>query len=145
MTDFECFIVDNGSNDGSLDTLPKLGSRFKIIRLGENTGFAAANNYAARLAKAPWIALLNPDAFARPNWLKNLLKAPSLAKGVTMAGSTQYLALEDVPTLDGAGDNYHASGIAYRAGYGKKNYALPPQVLSLALAPPPLFTAARPF
>jgi len=70
-TDFECFIVDNGSEDGSLATLPKLDDRFKVIELGYNAGFAVGNNHAAKLASSPWIALLNPDAFARPDWLEN--------------------------------------------------------------------------
>ena len=118
--DFECFIVDNGSDDGSMATLPDLDERFTILELGENTGFAAANNTAAKLAKAPWIALLNPDAFARPEWLAELLKASNTALNITMVGSTQYLALADTPTLDGVGDCYHFSGIAFRAGYGKQ-------------------------
>jgi N-acetylglucosaminyl-diphospho-decaprenol L-rhamnosyltransferase len=118
--DFECFIVDNGSTDGSMATLPKLDDRFIIMKLGENAGFAAANNIAAKLAKAPWLALLNPDAFARQDWLEQLLKASTAALNITMVGSTQYLALADTPTLDGIGDCYHVSGIAYRAGYGKK-------------------------
>jgi len=37
-----------------------------------------------------------------------------------MVGSTQYLALAETPTLDGAGDCYHFSGIAFRAGYRHK-------------------------
>lgn len=118
-SDFECFIVDNGSTDNSLATLPKLDKRFKIIELGYNAGFAVGNNHAANLANAPWIALLNPDAFARPDWIENLLLETTRAPNISMVGSTQYLALADQPTLDGAGDCYHASGIAYRAGYGK--------------------------
>ena len=118
--DFECFIVDNGSTDGSMSTLPKLDDRFILMELGENTGFAAANNTAAKLAKAPWLALLNPDAFARPDWLEQLLKASNTALNITMVGSTQYLALAETPTLDGVGDCYHFSGIAFRAGYGKQ-------------------------
>ncbi len=122
--DFECFIVDNASQDGSIAALPKLDDRFTIIELGANTGFAAANNLAAKRAKSPWIALLNPDAFARKDWLENLLKATQLAPNITMVGSAQFLALADTPTLDGVGDCYHASGIAFRAGYGKQ-YPVP--------------------
>ena len=123
--DFECLIVDNGSEDGSLATLPKLDKRFQIIELGYNAGFAVANNHAAKLAKSTWIALLNPDAFARPDWLENLLKETVDHPSAGMIGSTQYLALEKTPTLDGAGDCYHFSGIAFRAGYGRK-YSPPP-------------------
>ncbi len=118
--DFECFIVDNGSTDGSMQTLPKLDERFRIIELGENTGFAKANNIAAKQAKSPWLALLNPDAFARNNWLEELLKAVQENPKISMVGSTQYLALAKIPTLDGIGDCYHFSGIAYRAGFGKQ-------------------------
>lgn len=116
VDNFEAFIVDNGSTDGSLDTLPVLDARFTIIKAGENLGFAAANNMAAKQARAPWLVMLNPDAFARPDWLERGL-AETTQDGVTMVGSTQYMALEP-DTLDGLGDFYHASGLAWRAGFG---------------------------
>ena len=114
--DFEAFIVDNGSTDGSLDSLPKLDARFEIIRAGENLGFAAANNLAAKKARADYLVMLNPDAFARPDWLERLLGEVT-APDVTMVGSLQYMALEP-DVLDGAGDFYHASGLAWRGGFG---------------------------
>jgi len=117
--DFECFIVDNNSTDKSLQRLPRLDSRFKIIKSDKNLGFAAANNLAASRAKGQWLALLNPDAFAHTDWLEKLLEATRLATNVTMVGSTQYMALED-NIFDGIGDEYHAFGLAYRAGYGQK-------------------------
>ncbi len=113
---FEAFIVDNGSTDGSLNTLPKLDARFSIIEAGENLGFAAANNLAAKRAVAPYLVMLNPDAFARADWLEKLL-AEVTAPDITMVGSLQYLALEP-DTLDGAGDFYHISGLAWRGGFG---------------------------
>ena len=115
-TAFEAFIVDNGSSDGSLDSLPPLDGRFDIIRAGQNLGFAAANNLAANKARADYLVMLNPDAFARVDWLENLLAEVS-APEITMVGSTQYMALEP-DMLDGLGDFYHASGLAWRAGFG---------------------------
>jgi len=116
LADFECFIVDNGSSDGSLATLPELDSRFKILKMDENLGFAAANNHAARLAKSDWLALLNPDAFAHPDWLETGLAAQDRLPNTAMIGSTQYMA--DSPELfDGLGDEYHAFGLAWRAGH----------------------------
>ncbi len=120
LENFECFIVDNGSTDHSLDALPKLDDRFSLIRLEENLGFAVANNMAAKKASADWIALLNPDAFAHPDWLENLIETPQLSTNVTMAGSRQNMALEP-GILDGLGDFYHASGLAWRAGCGHKD------------------------
>jgi len=114
---YEVFIVDNGSTDGSLETLPALDSRFTIIRTGENLGFAAANNLAARRSRGEWLALLNPDAFARPNWLSSLLAHTQQSSTIKMVGSLQYMA-DDPTVLDGVGDYYHASGLAWRAGFG---------------------------
>ncbi len=117
FTDFECILVDNGSTDGSLGTLPDLDDRFQIIEAGENLGFAAGNNLGARKASGEWLALLNPDAFAHVDWLEKLLYATTLAPNVTMVGSTQYMALEP-GIYDGVGDFYHVSGIAWRGKHG---------------------------
>jgi len=126
FTDFECFIVDNGSGDGSIAALPKLDERFTIIELGENTGFARGNNIAAKIAKGEWLALLNPDAFARTDWLEKLLEATALAPNVTMVGSTQYMALKD-NIYDGVGDFYHAAGLAWRGKHGHSTEAHTPE------------------
>ena len=117
LTNFECTLVDNGSTDGSLGTLPELDERFTIVEANENLGFAVANNRAAEQMSADWIALLNPDAFARPNWLEQGLAARAHLPNTAMVGSTQYLALEP-DRFDGLGDEYHAFGIAWRAGFG---------------------------
>lgn len=122
--DFECIILDNGSTDGSIEGLPKLDKRFEIIKLGENRGFAKANNIGAQKACADWIALLNPDAFARPDWLVKLLRETERGENITMVGSTQFMALEP-GVLDGVGDCYSIFGIAYRAGFGHR--AGPPE------------------
>lgn len=118
LSNFECFLIDNGSTDGSLDSLPDLDDRFKIIEAGENLGFAVANNRAVEQVAADWIALLNPDAFARPDWLEQGLAARQILPNTAMVGSTQYLALEP-DKFDGLGDEYHAFGVAWRAGFGK--------------------------
>jgi len=74
--DFEVLIVDNGSADGSFDSLTERYSALDIHieRLNANQGFATANNVGARLARGKWLALLNTDAFPEPDWLNNLLQ-----------------------------------------------------------------------
>lgn len=118
FTDFETFIVDNGSKDGSFTSLAPLDARFTLIDAGKNLGFAAGNNLAAVQARADWIVTLNPDAFARPDWLAALSKAIPRNPGVAMLGSLQIMS-EDPDMFDGTGDEYHMSGVAYRAGHGR--------------------------
>lgn len=116
---FHCVIVDNGSTDGSLETLGNLDARFQIIKAGENLGFAAGCNLGEKAHPSDWVAMLNPDAFAHEDWLEHLIGATTLAPNVTMVGSTQYMALEP-GVFDGLGDYYHIAGLAWRGGFGHK-------------------------
>src|SRR4030095_6781685 len=66
--DFETIVVDNGSNDGSAEMAEgEFGAR--VIRNRENRGFCAANNQGIAVARGEFVALLNNDAEADPDWL----------------------------------------------------------------------------
>lgn len=117
FTDFEVLLVDNGSDDGSVEALDTLDPRVRILHPGTNLGFAAGNNLAARSAQGRWLALLNPDAMPAPDWLERIDAATQRYPGVAMFGSTQLQA--DCPDLlDGAGDHFHPLGLAWRGGAG---------------------------
>jgi GT2 family glycosyltransferase len=117
--DFEVVLIDNGSTDGCLDVVennwPAL--RLQVMRLGENKGFAAANNLGARLARGQWLALLNSDAFPEPNWLQDLMAAVENNPEYSFFASRQ-LQAHPSTLLDGAGDIFHVSGLAWRRFYG---------------------------
>ncbi|MCB1506951.1 MAG: glycosyltransferase family 2 protein [Hyphomicrobiaceae bacterium] len=122
---FEAIVVDNASTDGSLASLP-VDSRIEVLRLGTNTGFAAACNAGFAGCTAPLVAMLNPDAFPAPDWLANLLAAAGRYPDFAMFGSLQRRT--DAPgTLDGAGDVYFAAGAFYRGGYGDLIPTPPPE------------------
>lgn len=112
-------LVDNGSTDGSLDGIPDRFSFVELVQPGANLGFAGGNNLAARMADGcEWIALLNPDAFPRPDWLERLLAAAAREPRYTMLTSTLVDA-DDHERLDGTGDVYHTSGLAFRRDHGR--------------------------
>ncbi len=120
--DFEIVLIDNGSSDGALDNVVKKYPRlnFQINKLGSNLGFAVANNIGASLARGKYLALLNADAFPEPEWLGQLLKAAEDNQDFTFFTSRQIQA-NTPELLDGTGDVYHASGLAWRQNQNRRS------------------------
>jgi len=118
VSDFEVIIIDNGSTDealvGLLDRYPKLNLHSE--HLESNVGFASANNIGARLAHGKWLVLLNADAFPEPDWLEKLLQAAETNPEYSFFASRQIQA-HNPELLDGTGDVYHISGLAWRRHY----------------------------
>ena len=115
---FEVIIIDNGSFDKEIDELAQKFSRFviRVEHLASNLGFAKANNIGARLARGKWLALLNSDAFPEPDWLEKTLEAANRCPEYSFFSSRQIqFNLPDI--LDGSGDEYHISGLAWRRFY----------------------------
>ncbi|WP_418791068.1 glycosyltransferase family 2 protein [Phosphitispora sp. TUW77] len=59
--EYEVFVVDNGSVDGSLKMLAKEYPQVRVIANGDNLGFAGANNKAIKQCLGQYILLLNSD------------------------------------------------------------------------------------
>src|ERR1700720_198725 len=77
---FEVIVVDNGSEDGSaemaLREFPENPAfRLRLIRNEANVGFCAGNNRGFRASDSEFVALLNNDAEAEPDWLAGLVSA----------------------------------------------------------------------
>lgn len=61
-TSYEIIVVDNASDDGSVERLAEVfGDRIKLIASPENLGFGKANNLGAAQATGKYLFLLNPD------------------------------------------------------------------------------------
>lgn len=119
-SNFEVLLLDNASNDDSWARAQQAAAgdpRFHFEEAGANLGFAAGNNRLAARARAPWLAFLNPDAIAAPDWLGKLLDAVVRHPGVALFGSQQ-LDDNDPAILDGAGDRYLCLGLPWRGGHG---------------------------
>lgn len=135
--DFDLWLVDNGSIDGSsvlLDDLQRnrhpswlahpLPRAAHVIRNTENLGFAEGNNQAIRLAGSRYIATLNNDAIADPGWLRALVE--TVRKGEASLGMVASTML--FSHLDGvvasAGISVHRDGVALDRGLGKLSTGL---------------------
>ncbi len=125
FSDFELIVVDNASADGSADLIDLSSFRkAELIREARNHGFSGGVNIGARRAKGRYLALLNPDCIAEPDWLEQLSRAVILHPDVAMFASTQ-ISMQDNSRIDGAGDNYFIIGIPWRGGFGLPVSELP--------------------
>lgn len=117
--DFQILVIDNGSSKQAPDGFILNYPNIKFVWNQNNLGFAAANNQAMKLLNDyEWLALLNPDAFPEPDWLENLIDAARGNPDYVMFASRQ-LIYGNLSLLDGDGDVYHVSGLAWRKNYGK--------------------------
>jgi N-acetylglucosaminyl-diphospho-decaprenol L-rhamnosyltransferase len=116
---FEIIVVDNGSRPEERPGPDDVPPGARIIQLSENCGFARGCNIAAAAAHTDLLVFLNPDAFPFPDWISALVSAADRLPLVAAFGSVQWRA-DAEGVLDGVGDMMHASGLAYRAGYGKR-------------------------
>lgn len=116
FTDFEALLIDNASPDPGDSAIAREFPFVRLIENTENLGFAGAGNQGARLARGRWFVLLNPDAYAAPDWLEQLMAAAARHANVRSFTSRQVMA-EDPALLDGLGDVMSGYGIPYRGGY----------------------------
>ncbi len=72
----EIIVIDNGSEDGSLEFLrevQKKDPRVKLIKNKTNEGFGAASNKAVRAATGEYVVLFNNDILPHSGYLKPAL------------------------------------------------------------------------
>ena len=82
-------VVDNGSTDGSVAMVRDAWPQVHLVTLGDNRGFAAANNAgirATRGTRSRWILLLNSDTIVGDGALDALIDRAEAGPDVGIAG-----------------------------------------------------------
>jgi GT2 family glycosyltransferase/lipopolysaccharide/colanic/teichoic acid biosynthesis glycosyltransferase len=70
----EILIVDNASDDGSVELIREKFPSVKLISNTENLGFGKANNQALEIATGNFLLLINPDAIVSEDTLDNMMR-----------------------------------------------------------------------
>lgn len=98
----QLIVVDNGSTDGSVEMITLEFPNTQVIQNGKNLGFCQANNQGIRAARGELIALLNNDAEAEPDFLRELSRVFEGNCSVGMAAS-KIVVFSDPRRIDKAG------------------------------------------
>jgi GT2 family glycosyltransferase len=105
-SNFEIWVVDNASTDGSPELIRDRYPQVKLIDNEENIGFARANNQAFQRSEGNYILLLNPDTVVEPNAIEYLVQYLDEQPNAGMVGSrllnpdkTLQISAFPVPTL----------------------------------------------
>jgi GT2 family glycosyltransferase/glycosyltransferase involved in cell wall biosynthesis len=71
----EIIVVDNGSEDGSVQFLRDQFPAVRVLALDRNLGFGGGSNEGFRAARNDIVVLLNSDMHVQPDFLQPLLEA----------------------------------------------------------------------
>lgn len=128
QTDFEIVVVDNsGESKVRHHEASRLAA--KVLEPGTNVGFGAACNLGFRESRSPFVATINDDAVARPDWLENLV---AVMEGDSRAGMcASRVEMRGEQNLDSAGMLIAGDGSSKQRGHGesKDHYTGPAEVL----------------
>ena len=114
----EAILVDNGSTDGTSEYVRARFPRVKLVSLPENRGFAGGNNAGVREAVGRFVAFLNNDTAADPDWLVALLSGVDEPSGFALVTS-RIVYMHDPNIIDSAGDGVLRWGGAFKRHHGE--------------------------
>ena len=131
MKEFDIIVVDDASEDGSVDYIRENYPEVKVIERESNGGFCRTANTGVRAASSDYVLLLNNDTVAEPGFVEGLYSGISGNEKIFSCSACMLRAGEP-EILDGAGDLYNIIGWAFARGQGRPaaEYESPANVFS---------------
>jgi N-acetylglucosaminyl-diphospho-decaprenol L-rhamnosyltransferase len=84
--DYEVFVVDNDSRDGSVEMVAEEFPHVRLLANAKNLGFGAANDQAYALSQGEFVVLLNPDTLVKEGALSTLVERMRARPEVAIMG-----------------------------------------------------------
>jgi GT2 family glycosyltransferase len=118
--DFRVLVVDDGSTDDTIATLARDFPEIAVLRYPTNGGLARAQNGGIAATGAEFVAVLNNDTEAAPDWLAALVAAADVQPGAwAVAGKLRLWDRRDV--LHAAGDGFGIDGVPRNLGVWERD------------------------
>lgn len=116
----ELILVDNNSQDNSVEIVKNNYKNVKIVELKKNFGFALGNNIGVACANGDYIVLLNQDTVVDKNWLTELVKVAKSSEKIGIVGSKIYY-YDKRNIIDFAGSSCDKYGNTRQIGAEKRD------------------------
>jgi GT2 family glycosyltransferase len=113
-SNYEIILVDNGSSDESVRFVKESFPLVKVVELRENKGFSGGNSAGFKIANGEFIALVNNDVRAEPDWLEQILQPMLGNPEVGICASK--LIIDGTEAIDSAGDGLNTGGVGFNRG-----------------------------
>jgi GT2 family glycosyltransferase len=120
--DFEVVMVDNHSEDRTVEIVREDFPRARLIENDENCGLARGWNVGIDASRGKYVVFLNPDTRAERGWLSELVGVLEAHEDVGACQSG--ILLYDKPdTINAEGNDINYLGFTWCRNYGKKRAA----------------------
>ncbi len=130
--DFSLYVLDNASQDGSLEWLKKEQQdgryKFQLLVEEKNLGFAGGHNVLFTKHEAPYVLLLNQDIIFEPGLVEKLVRFMDEHPKVGAVGGVLYRwkrTPEEVPVVDSLGLKLLTNGRVIELGQGESATVVP--------------------
>jgi GT2 family glycosyltransferase len=114
----EVIVIDNASEDGSLESVERCFPQARVICNPSNLGYGGGVNRGVAAATGEWIALLNNDAVADWEWLAEMLGAAAADPQRGMVACKIYLDRRR-RIIDKVGHRIAIDGQNFGRGHGR--------------------------
>jgi GT2 family glycosyltransferase len=120
-TEFEVFVIDNGSTDDSIACLSRNFPWVKVVQFEKNYGFCQAYNKAARIIDAEYFLFLNNDiAISNKDWLSEMVKTMSSEPRIGAVGS-KLVMFDNTSIIENVGGTIYKWQGGVRIGFEEKD------------------------
>jgi GT2 family glycosyltransferase len=118
----EILLVDDASDDGSMELVAKRFPDVELVRLSENRGPAAARNAGLSRAGTPLVLFVDHDLYLEPDALEKLVHAWRETDATVVCPRIRLLPEREIVQADGAEPHFIGT-LALRNGFTRQGDA----------------------
>lgn len=124
VPDARVTVVDNGSTDGTWESVLAFGGRVRCVRLASNRGFTGGVAAGVEASDAEMVVLLNNDAVPEPGWLEAMVASLASADDDVIGASGKIVSY-DGTRVDFVGGAMTFDGHAFQRDFRRPVGSVP--------------------